>query len=151
MITIKPHHFIDIIKLFGAGIENFVPDEAFGHYFYKIANEIIRDMGAVLQLTIYGDDICKPCNRYNGNECTELFFLSGKKNQECRSKKETICFKKVVKNCSNLFNHSIRPTNINFSQENFDIYTAIIHHSKSTLEVSHECNSRIRQYSQPSL
>lgn len=27
MIIIKPHHFMDIIKLYGSGIEVFVPDE----------------------------------------------------------------------------------------------------------------------------
>ena len=30
-IIIKPHHFIDIIKLYGAGIERFIPDEPMGH------------------------------------------------------------------------------------------------------------------------
>ena len=38
-IIIKPHHFIDIIKLYGAGIERFVPDEPMGHDFYKVAND----------------------------------------------------------------------------------------------------------------
>ncbi|MDD3204462.1 MAG: DUF1284 domain-containing protein [Lachnospiraceae bacterium] len=71
MILIKPHHFIDIIKLYGAGIEQFVPDEAFGHDFYKVANEIVHNPDCELQITIYGDDICKPCNRYNGLECTD--------------------------------------------------------------------------------
>lgn len=71
MITIKPHHFIDIIKLYGAGIGTFVPDTAYQHDFYRIANEIIGNMDTVLQLTVYGDDICKPCNRYNGKECTD--------------------------------------------------------------------------------
>ncbi|MEG1568885.1 MAG: DUF1284 domain-containing protein [Oscillospiraceae bacterium] len=75
MITIKPHHFIDIIKLYGGGIEKFVPCEAFGHDFYKVANEIIGNLDVELKLTIYGDDICKPCNRYNGTECTDA--LSG--------------------------------------------------------------------------
>ena len=40
-ILIKPHHFIDIIKLYGSGIDRFVPDEKMGHDFYKVANEII--------------------------------------------------------------------------------------------------------------
>ena len=41
-ILIKPHHFVDIIKLYGSGIEVFVPDEKMGHDFYKVANEIIK-------------------------------------------------------------------------------------------------------------
>lgn len=71
MIIIKPHHFIDIIKLYGAGVECFVPDEAFNHAFYKVANQIINDFNTELMLTIEGDDICKPCNRYNGKKCTD--------------------------------------------------------------------------------
>lgn len=30
-ILIKPHHFMDIIKLYGTGIHTFVPDEKMGH------------------------------------------------------------------------------------------------------------------------
>lgn len=71
MIMIKPHHLIDIIKLYGAGIEHFVPDEAFQHDFYRVANEIIANPEGELQLTIYGDDICKPCNRFDGIRCTD--------------------------------------------------------------------------------
>lgn len=35
MIIIKPHHLIDIIKLYGAGVEYFVPDEFFNTIFIK--------------------------------------------------------------------------------------------------------------------
>lgn len=70
-MLIKPHHFIDIIKLYGAGVEHFVPDEPFGHDFYRVANEILANPDAPLQLTICGDDICKPCNRFDGTSCTD--------------------------------------------------------------------------------
>ena len=69
-ILIKPHHFIDIIKLYGSGIDRFVPDEKMGHDFYKVANTIIHNPDVTLRLTIYGDDICKPCKKYN-NICTD--------------------------------------------------------------------------------
>ena len=49
-IIIKPHHFIDIIKLYGSGIEKFVPDERMGHDFYKIANEIIDNPTVTLKV-----------------------------------------------------------------------------------------------------
>lgn len=62
-ILIKPHHFIDIIKLYGSGIDRFVPDEKMGHDFYKVANEIIDNPSVDLKLTIDGDDICKPCKK----------------------------------------------------------------------------------------
>lgn len=61
MIRIKPHHFIDIIKLYGSGIENFIPDEIYNHDFYKIANTIISDINSKLYITIGADDICIPC------------------------------------------------------------------------------------------
>ena len=64
-ILIKPHHFIDIIKLYGSGIDRFVPDEKMGHDFYKVANEIIDNPSVDLKLTIDGDDICKPCKKYH--------------------------------------------------------------------------------------
>ena len=60
-ITIKPHHFMDIIKLYGSGIDVFVPDEKMQHDFYKIANEIIKNPQVKLSLTIDADDICQPC------------------------------------------------------------------------------------------
>lgn len=30
-MVIKPHHFMDIIKLYGGGIQVFVPDTDYGH------------------------------------------------------------------------------------------------------------------------
>lgn len=70
VILIKPHHFIDIIKLYGSGIEKFIPDAKMGHDFYKVANEIISNPTVTLKLTIYGDDICKPCKKYQ-NKCID--------------------------------------------------------------------------------
>jgi len=71
IITIKPHHFIDIIKLYGAGITVFVPDEIMGHNFYKIGNQILNDKETKLKLTIKEDDICLPCQVFDGKKCTD--------------------------------------------------------------------------------
>ncbi|WP_201751160.1 MULTISPECIES: hypothetical protein [unclassified Neglectibacter] len=65
-ITIKPHHFMDIIKLYGAGIENFVPDKKLDHDFYRIGNLVLACHTQPLLLTIEGDDICTPCRQYRG-------------------------------------------------------------------------------------
>lgn len=70
-ITIKPHHFMDIIKLYGSGIEVFVPDERMHHDFYKIANLIMENHNILLNLTIDADHICAPCIMYNGHTCTD--------------------------------------------------------------------------------
>lgn len=77
IILIKPHHFIDIIKLYGSGIEKFVPDETMGHDFYRIANEIIENPTVHLTLTIFGDDICKPCKRYKEKCVDHLTHIPG--------------------------------------------------------------------------
>lgn len=71
MIVIKPHHLIDIIKLYGAGVEHFVPDELYQHDFYKVANLMIENLDTELQFTIYGDDICRPCNRFKDSRCSD--------------------------------------------------------------------------------
>lgn len=72
MIRIKPHHFFDIIKLYGKGIERFVPDEKYNHNFYGIANEIIGDHQVQIEITATADDICSPC-KYSGagGGCTD--------------------------------------------------------------------------------
>ena len=70
MITIKPHHFMDIIKLYGKGITVFVPDTNMGHDFYAVANEILAKKQTILKLTTEGDDICKPCRFYK-TQCTD--------------------------------------------------------------------------------
>jgi len=64
-VVIKPHHFFDIIKLYGAGITCFIRDEAYHHDFYRIANQILAEPRLRLRLTIHGDDICIPCKYYS--------------------------------------------------------------------------------------
>ncbi len=76
-IIIKPHHFMDVIKLYGKGIEVFVPDKKMGHDFYKVANEIISNKNITLQLTIDGDDICKPCKSHKEQCIDSLTIIPG--------------------------------------------------------------------------
>lgn len=72
MIIIKPHHFLDIIKLFGRGVEFFGPDEKYKHDFYSVANEIIANRNAELKITADSDDICSPCKYLGVNGlCTD--------------------------------------------------------------------------------
>ncbi len=76
-IIIKPHHFMDVIKLYGKGIEVFVPDKKMGHDFYKVANEIISNKNITLQLTIDADDICKPCKSHKEQCIDSLTIIPG--------------------------------------------------------------------------
>lgn len=52
---------MDIIKLYGKGIENFVPDLKYKHDFYLVANEIIENHQTSIIITPDQDDICFPC------------------------------------------------------------------------------------------
>ena len=61
-MVIKPHHFMDIIKLYGGGIQVFVPDTDYGHDFYRAANEMIGNHRIQIKVTSGADDICdKTC------------------------------------------------------------------------------------------
>lgn len=77
-IIIKPHHFLDIIKLHGAGLEQFVPDEKMGHDFYKIGNLILGNPNVLMKLTLGADDICTPCKYCENSVCMdELNIIPG--------------------------------------------------------------------------
>lgn len=65
-LTLKPHHFMDILKLYGAGVEEFVPDKKLGHDFYRAGNLILENPDLPVFLTSEGDDICRPCRAYRG-------------------------------------------------------------------------------------
>jgi hypothetical protein len=71
-MVIKPHHFMDIIKLLGGGIQVFVPDTDYGHDFYRAANGIIQNRQQQIKVTAGADDICRPC-RFLGSDrkCTD--------------------------------------------------------------------------------
>ncbi|GKU24399.1 DUF1284 domain-containing protein [Clostridium folliculivorans] len=72
MIKIKPHHFMDIIKLYGFGIEKFIPDRKYNHNFYLIANEILKDKNVKIEITIGKDDICMPCKYIKNDICQDF-------------------------------------------------------------------------------
>ena len=77
MLLLKPHHFMDILKLYGSGIEQFVPDERFGHDFYRAANEIVANHRTAVTLTVDGDDICRPCSCLGADgRCTDSVTIA---------------------------------------------------------------------------
>jgi len=70
---------MDIIKLYGKGIEKFVSDTRYNHNFYGVANEIINNHQIELSITSGSDDICTPCI-YLGKDkkCTDrIFHIAG--------------------------------------------------------------------------
>lgn len=77
-IIIKPHHLLDILKLYGKGIEKFVPDINYGHDFYKIANMIVSKEVQFIKFTRNCDDICGPCKYSKNEKCSDVVgFLEG--------------------------------------------------------------------------
>lgn len=70
-ITIRPHHLLDVYKLYGRGIEPLTPDTKYGHDFYLIGNLIINHKVDSVVLVKKGDDICKPCIYYENGVCID--------------------------------------------------------------------------------
>ncbi len=77
-LLIKPHHFLDIIKLYGSGLESFVPNVEYGHDFWKVGNEILGDATIWLELTVGNDVICGPCKCNDGLICSGLTIADSK-------------------------------------------------------------------------
>lgn len=71
LMLIKPHHLLDIFKLYGAGREWFVPDRFFGHDFFRVGNLILKKPGLRVRFTLGADEICGPCKFNVGGKCTD--------------------------------------------------------------------------------
>lgn len=67
--SLKPHHFLDILKLYGSGVEKFVPARKYQHNFYKVGNIIVEKPLTVVSLTVGIDDICRPCRFLKAGKC----------------------------------------------------------------------------------
>lgn len=65
MITIKPHHFVDILTAFGDGCVDSQP-HPYGHAVHSVTKEILSNRDLLLRLEFGADDICQPC-RHNVN------------------------------------------------------------------------------------
>lgn len=77
-LLIKPHHFLDIIKLFGSGLESFVPNLEYGHDFWKVGNKILENPNVQLELTLDNDAVCVPCKFSNGQICSGVTLADSK-------------------------------------------------------------------------
>lgn len=71
-IKIKPHHLLDIIKLYGAGVEVFQPDTIYKHNFYRVGNLVLKDPSTLVQLALGCDDVCNPCVFNNNGTCRDV-------------------------------------------------------------------------------
>lgn len=93
-MNMKPHHFIDIIKLHGAGYTTFTPDEKTGHSFYKVGNEILLSPETELNFTLDCDDICATCKFKSGTVCID--GVSGLGNYTSKDKYNKMIDEKII-------------------------------------------------------
>ena len=76
MISIKPHHFVDIITAFGDGCTA-PPPHPYGHAVHSVTQEILADRDIRLRMELGADDICRPCcHNLDGGACDDVIDTS---------------------------------------------------------------------------
>ena len=75
MITIKPHHFVDIITAFGDGHMKFQP-HPYGHAVHSVAKDVLANRDITLRIEMGADDICLPCRHNIGGCCDDTIDTS---------------------------------------------------------------------------
>ena len=76
VIRIKPHHFLDIVRDYGAGVE-FRPSP-YGHAVHIVAEKVLADRQVMLELVLGIDDICEPCTNHVDGHCLDTTTTTGK-------------------------------------------------------------------------
>ncbi len=75
VIRIKPHHFLDIVRDFGAGVE-FEPSP-YGHALHLVAEKVLAHRQTMLRLVLGIDDICEPCKHHIDGHCVDTTTTTG--------------------------------------------------------------------------
>ncbi len=75
VIRIKPHHFLDIVRDFGAGVE-FEPSP-YGHALHLVAEKVLADRQTMLKLVLSIDRICEPCKNHVDGHCVDTTATTG--------------------------------------------------------------------------
>lgn len=86
-INIRPHHLLDVYKLYGRGIYPLSPDNEYGHDVYLIGNLLINHKVDSVILVNTADDICKPCKYYENGICIDSLHIG-----EFKRKHDYNCF-----------------------------------------------------------
>jgi hypothetical protein len=74
-IRIKPHHFVDILRAFGEGQTAFEP-HPYGHAVHLVAERVLRERDAMLEMELGADAICEPCVHNVGGLCDDTIDTS---------------------------------------------------------------------------
>ena len=69
MLRIKPHHFLDILRDYGAG--RVWEPHPYGHALHTVARSLLDNREQPLELVLDADDICDPCRMNDNGTCTD--------------------------------------------------------------------------------
>ena len=75
MISIKPHHFVDIVTAFGEGRTD-PPPHPYGHAVHSVTRRILADRDMDLRIEFGADDICLPCRHNLNGACDDMIDIS---------------------------------------------------------------------------
>ena len=75
MISIKPHHFVDIVTVLGDGRTEFQP-HPYGHAVHTVAKDILSNPDIDLRIEVGADDICLPCRHNIDGLCDDMIDTS---------------------------------------------------------------------------
>jgi len=75
MISIKPHHFVDILTAFGAARAAPQP-HPYGHAVHSVTKEILANREVDLRMEFGADDICHPCRHNIEGLCDDTIDIS---------------------------------------------------------------------------
>lgn len=74
-VSIKPHHFVDIVTAIGDGRTEFDP-HPYGHAVHRVAQALLADRETYLRLELGADDICGPCAHNIDGLCDDVIDVS---------------------------------------------------------------------------
>ncbi|NLS96176.1 MAG: hypothetical protein GXX96_28895 [Planctomycetaceae bacterium] len=75
MISIKPHHFVDIVTALGEGRSDPEP-HPYGHAVHTVTRQILADPDVKLRMEFGADDICSPCCHNVDGLCDDTIDIS---------------------------------------------------------------------------
>jgi len=75
VISIKPHHFVDILTALGGGHMNPEP-HPYGHALHRVTRQILDNRDIRLRIELGADDICRPCRHNVNGQCDDTIDTS---------------------------------------------------------------------------
>ena len=75
MVSIKPHHFVDIITSLGDGVAHHEA-HPYGHALHTVAHTILTNPDVMLEIELGADAICGPCRHNVEGRCDDVIDTS---------------------------------------------------------------------------